>query len=97
MAWGCTKMDYIQLNKAFDNVIYGVRHFIWYLFFFIAMLAVFLVKDKGVYMIMLTCVGVMIYLWLSECSFTYVIMFSPMIFALSGVTLDKFFKCKKNQ
>lgn len=95
ISWGCTKMDYIQLNKGFDKFIYTLRLCIWYIVLTLAMLSVFFVRNRYTSMMLLTSVGVVLYLWLSECSFTYVIMFTPMVFALAGIGSYFVFKKQK--
>lgn len=89
ICWGCTYMDYTKFTGKKYDWIFTLRHSIWFFTFFCAMLLVFLCRNKYILAMMLTLTGVMVYLFLSEGSFTYVIMFSPLVFTMAGITFAK--------
>ena len=93
ICWGCTYQDYTKFNNKDAWWIYTLRHCIWFFVFACAMLSVFACRNKYNLAMLLTLTGVMVYLFLSEGSFTYVIMFSPIVFAMAGITISKL--CKK--
>lgn len=89
ICWGCTYQDYTRFDGKDTNWVFTLRHCIWFFVFACAMLSVFVQRNRYILSMILTLTGVMIYLFLSEGSFTYVIMFSPIIFAMAGITIAK--------
>lgn len=89
ICWGCTYQDYTRFDGKDTNWVFTLRHCIWFFVFACAMLSVFVQRNRYILSMILTLTGVMIYLFLSEGSFTYVIMFSPVIFAMAGITIAK--------
>ena len=73
--------------------VFTLRHCIWFFVFACAMLSVFICRNRYNLAMLLTLTGLMIYQFLAEGSFTFVIMFSPIIFAMAGITMNKV--CKK--
>ena len=86
ICWGCTYQDYTRFDGKDNKWIFAFRHSIWFLVFACAVLSIFICRNKYNLAMMLTLAGVMCYLFLSEGSFTYVIMFSPIVFAMAGIT-----------
>ena len=89
ICWGCTYQDYIRFYGKDTNWVFTLRHCIWFFVFVCAMLSVFVKRNRYILSMILTLTGVMIYLFLSEGSFTYVIMFSPIVFAMAGITIAR--------
>lgn len=93
ICWGCTYMDYTKFNGEDCRWVFTLRHCIWFFVFACAMLSVFICRNRYNLAMLLTLTGLMIYQFLAEGSFTFVIMFSPIIFAMAGITMNKV--CKK--
>ena len=89
ICWGCTYQDYVKFDNIDKKWVFTFRHCIWFFIFACAMLSVFICRNRYNLAMILTLTGVMIYLFLSEGSFTYVIMFSPIVFAMAGITMSK--------
>lgn len=92
ICWGCTYQDYVKFDNQDKSWVFVLRHCIWFFVFTCAMLSVFACRNKYNLAMLLTLTGVMVYLFLSEGSFTYVIMFSPIVFAMAGITISKLCK-----
>lgn len=89
ICWGCTYMDYTKFNGEDCRWVFTLRHCIWFFVFACAMLSVFICRNKYNLAMLLTLTGLMIYQFLAEGSFTFVIMFSPIIFAMAGISMNK--------
>lgn len=89
ICWGCTYMDYTKFNGEDCRWVFTLRHCIWFFVFACAMLSVFICRNKYNLAMLLTLTGLMIYQFLAEGSFTFVIMFSPIVFAMAGITINK--------
>lgn len=97
ICWGCTYMDYTRFDGKDNNVVFMLRHCIWFFIYFCAMLSVFICRNRYNLAMILTLTGLMIYQFLAEGSFTFVIMFSPVIFAMAGITLSFYTRKNKNE
>ena len=97
ICWGCTYMDYTRFEGKDNRWVFTLRHCVWFFIFVCAMISIFVCRNRYNLTMMLTLIGVMFYLFLSEGSFTYVIMFSPIIFAMAGITMAKLTSCPKSQ
>jgi len=93
ICWGCTYMDYTKFNGEDCRWVFTLRHCIWFFVFACAMLSVFICHNRYNLAMLLTLTGLMIYQFLAEGSFTFVIMFSPIIFAMAGIIMNRL--CKK--
>ncbi|MBO5613034.1 MAG: hypothetical protein J5905_00845 [Prevotella sp.] len=93
ICWGCTYMDYTKFNGEDSKWVFTLRHCIWFFVFACAMLSVFICRNRYNLAMLLTLTGLMIYQFLAEGSFTFVIMFSPIIFAMAGIIMNRL--CKK--
>lgn len=86
IAWGCTKMDILKTsNDHLNSILYYIRHFIWYFIMTMMCFTAIVVNRKKECAMLLALLGVLLYLLISECSFTYVIMYSPVVFILGGI------------
>lgn len=97
ICWGCTYMDYTKFNNKDEKWVFTLRHCIWFFIFACAMISISICRNRYNLAMMLTLTGVMIYQFLAEGSFTFVIMFSPVIFAMAGITMSKLSTCTKSQ
>ena len=97
ICWGCTYMDYTRFGGKDLNWVFILRHCIWFFIFVCAMLSVFICRNRYNLAMMLTLTGLMIYQFLAEGSFTFIIMFSPIFFAMAGFTIAKLATCSKSQ
>ncbi len=88
ICWGCTTMDYTRFDGKENKCVFTLRHCIWFFVYFCAMLSVFICRKRYNLAMLLTLTGLMIYQFLAEGSFTFVIMFSPIIFAMAGIFID---------
>ena len=87
--WGSTNLDLVEINGK-GVLCHFVRHSIWYSLMMLMSLAIFLNrrKDKYIHVAYLTISGVLLYLLISEIQFAYVWMYCPILFVLSGVSVD---------
>lgn len=87
--WGSTNLDLVEINGK-GVLCHFVRHSIWYSLMMLMSLAIFLNrrKDKYIHVAYLTISGVLLYLLISEIQFAYVWMYCPILFVLSGASVD---------
>ena len=87
--WGSTNLDLVEINGK-GVLCHFVRHSIWYSLMMLMSLAIFLNrrKDKYIHVAYLTISGVFLYLLISEIQFAYVWMYCPILFVISGISLD---------
>ena len=87
ICWGCTYMDYTRFDGKEAKWVFTLRHCVWFFVYICAMLSVFFCRKRHNMVMILTLTGLMLYQFLAEGSFTFVIMFSPIIFAMAGITM----------
>ena len=87
ICWGCTYMDYVKFNDKDAKWVFTLRHCVWFFVYICAMLSVFFCRKRHNLVMILTLTGLMLYQFLAEGSFTFVIMFSPIVFAMAGITM----------
>lgn len=87
ICWGCTYQDYTRFGGKEAKWVFTLRHCVWFFVYICAMLSVFFCRKRHNMVMILTLTGLMLYQFLAEGSFTFVIMFSPIIFAMAGITM----------
>lgn len=97
ICWGCTYMDYTNFEGKDNSWVFILRHCVWFFIYICAMISIFVCRNRYNLAMLLTLTGLMIYQFLAEGSFTFVIMFSPIIFAMAGITIAKIIGCQKYQ
>ena len=88
ICWGEVHQDHLKFCSV-DRLLIAFRHLFWYFSLLLMTIGVFIIKDKKYYSMLLGLFGVVLYLYLSEAGSRYVIMFSPIVFAMMGWTMSK--------
>ena len=88
ICWGEVHQDHLKFCQ-FDKILLAIRHLFWYLALLLMTIGVFLTKEKKYFAMLLGLGGVVVYLYLSEAGARYVIMYSPIVFAMVGWTMTK--------
>lgn len=84
--WGDTNLDY---HTSIDKKVpMAIRHSIWYVALMCMTIGIFIIRDRRYLSLMLSIFGAILYLYISEASASYVIMYSPIVFVMMGWMLS---------
>lgn len=81
--WGEVRQDHLNFSR-YDKPFLILQHYVWYFALLMMTLGMLLIDDRRYYALTMGIWGIVGYLFLSEAGSRYVMMYTPIVFAMMG-------------
>lgn len=89
--WGEVRQDHLKFSR-YDKLFLILQHYVWNFALLMMTLGTFLITDRRYYALIMGIWGIVGYLYLSEAGSRYVMMYTPIVFAMMGWAMHALMK-----